>query len=175
MAGFVILARIAGIQPVDIGQQQQQIGADHRGDTGGKPVIVAKADFGGGDGVVLIDHRHRPEVQQRGHGGAGVQMPATGLGILRRQQDLRHADIVAGKRLAPGMRQNDLASGRRRLLFLKRQVAPVDAKLAAAKRDRAAGHNDDMLAVAAQHGDVTCHAGDPVGIHPVAGLIHQQR
>jgi hypothetical protein len=34
------------------------VGLHHLRDTGGEAVIVAEADFGGGDGVVLVNHRN---------------------------------------------------------------------------------------------------------------------
>jgi hypothetical protein len=46
------------VEPVDIGEQHQQVGAGHGRDARRQPVIVAIADFGGGDRIVLVDDRH---------------------------------------------------------------------------------------------------------------------
>ena len=54
-----IAARIGGVEAVDVGQQHQQVGADHLRHAGGQPVVVAVADLLGGHGVVLVDHRRR--------------------------------------------------------------------------------------------------------------------
>ena len=59
-----VALRRRGVEPVDVGKQDEQVGADHGGDAGGEPVIVAIADFGGRDGVVLVDDRHGPELEQ---------------------------------------------------------------------------------------------------------------
>ncbi len=61
--GARALARRLVVEPVDVGEQHQEIGAHHGGDAGGEPVVVAVADLGGGDGVVLVDHRHRAPFQ----------------------------------------------------------------------------------------------------------------
>ena len=56
-AGVLVLARIGGEQPRLIGQQDQQVSFDQRGDQRREVVVVADADFVGGDGVVLVDDR----------------------------------------------------------------------------------------------------------------------
>ena len=169
------LTRVRGIEPVDIRQQHQKVGADHRRHTGGQPVIVAEADFGCRHRVVLVDNRHRAELEKRAHRGARVQVPAAGLGVLRRQQDLRHTDAMRRQRLAPGMRQRDLAGGGGGLFFLERQLAAVDAKLAPAERDRPARDDDDILAGLAQHGDIAGDTGKPGGVHRAMRILDQKR
>ena len=42
----------------------------------------------------------------------GVEVAAARLGIVERQQDLRHGDAVARQRLLVGVRELDLAGGR---------------------------------------------------------------
>ena len=140
-----VLARVGGVEPVDVGEQHQHIGTGHLGDAGGQPVVVAKADLGGGDGVVLVDDRNGTEGQQLGEGGARVQMPPALLGIVEGQQDLRNGDAVARQRLLIGMGQPDLPGGSRRLLFFEAQTAPGEAEMAAADRDRPGGDEDHLL------------------------------
>ena len=53
-----------GVEPVDVGEQHQQVGADHGGDARGEPVVVAVADLAGGDGVVLVDDGHGAQLEQ---------------------------------------------------------------------------------------------------------------
>ena len=50
--------RIRGVQPIDVGQQDQTIGAGHLCDARRQPVIVAVTDFSRRHGIVFIDHRH---------------------------------------------------------------------------------------------------------------------
>ena len=86
-SGTQLRLRIAGgrrvVEPVDVGEQHQQIGARHGGDARGEAVVVAVADFVGGDGVVLVDHRHRAPFQQLVDGGARVEIAAALLGVLQ--------------------------------------------------------------------------------------------
>ena len=61
-SGMNVASRVAcrrrGVEPVDVGQQHQQVGAHHGRDARRQPVVVAVADFGGRDRVVLVDDRH---------------------------------------------------------------------------------------------------------------------
>ena len=175
MARCPIVPRVAGIKPVNIGEQQQQIGADHRRDTRGKAVIVAKPDFRRCNGIVFIHDRHRAEREKRRHGGARIEMPSAGFGVLGRQQNLRDPYVVCRKRLAPGMCKRHLPGGGGGLLFLDGKRAPVDAKAAASESDGAAGNDDDILALFPKIGDVAGHPGKPFGIHGIAGFVDQQR
>jgi hypothetical protein len=47
------------VQAVDVGKEQQGVGADQRGHQRGERVVVADADLLGGDGVVLVDDRQQ--------------------------------------------------------------------------------------------------------------------
>ena len=80
--------RRRGVEPVDVGEQHQQVGAHHGRDARGQPVIVAIADLGGRDRVVLVDDRHRLHLEQRRDGGARVEIAAALLGVAERHQDL---------------------------------------------------------------------------------------
>ena len=140
-----IVARVGRVKAVDIGQQHQHVGARHLRDAGGEAIIVAKADLGSGDRVVLVDDRHGAEAEQLGEGGAGIEMAASLLGVFQGQQDLRHRDAVASQRLLIGMRKTDLAGRRRGLLFLETQGATAQAEMAAPDRDRAGRDDDDLL------------------------------
>ena len=124
-----IAARIGGVEAVDVGQQHQHVGADHLRDARRQPVVVAEADFGRGDRVVLVDHRHGAQRQQLREGGAGVEVAAALLGVVRGQQDLRHGDAVARQRFLVGVRQADLAGRGRGLLLLQPQGAAAQPEM----------------------------------------------
>ena len=55
--GRGVLARIGGIQAVDVGKQDKDVGAHHRRDPGGEAIVVTESDLVGRDRVVLVDHR----------------------------------------------------------------------------------------------------------------------
>ena len=80
---------IGGIKPVHIRQQDQPVRAHHGGDARGQPVIVAEADFRGRHRVVLVDHRHRAQIEQGLQGGAGIEIAVALFGIAEGQQHLR--------------------------------------------------------------------------------------
>ena len=55
-SGFGLRRR--GVEAVDVGEEHEAIGADHRRDARGEAVVVAVADFGGRHRVVLVDDGH---------------------------------------------------------------------------------------------------------------------
>ena len=124
------------IKPVDIGQQDQQIGARHGGDARGEAVIVAIADFVGRNRVVLVDHGHRAPFQKLGDGRAGVEIAAALLGVLQCHKNLSGADAVSAKHLRPDPRQRDLAHRSGALAFLELQGAARQFQPAAPQRNR---------------------------------------
>ena len=75
------LARVAVVQTVDIGEQQDSIGPGGLRNARGKPVVIAEADFLGRDAVVLIDHRQCACLQQPGEGGRGIEIASAILEI----------------------------------------------------------------------------------------------
>ena len=107
--GACVALRRLVVEPVDVGQQHQEIGAHHGGDARGEPVVVAVADLGGRDRVVLVDHRHAAPFQQLGDGRARVEIAAALFGVAERDQHLAGGDAVRAERLRPGARQRDLA------------------------------------------------------------------
>ncbi len=44
-----VLGGRGGIEPVDVGEEHEQVGAGHGGDASSEPVIIAIADFRRGD------------------------------------------------------------------------------------------------------------------------------
>jgi hypothetical protein len=69
-------------------EQHQQPGLEHRGDEGGEVVVVAVRQLVGRDGVVLVDDRDRPEVEQPLERGAGVEVAAAADEVVLGEQDL---------------------------------------------------------------------------------------
>jgi hypothetical protein len=143
----------ARVKPVDVGKQHQQIGAHHRGDAGGEPVIVAIADFAGRDRVVLIDHRHGAELEQRADRRAGIEIAAPLLGVAERQQDLAGGSAIA-EYFRPGPRERDLADSGRGLALFELQRALGQAENAAPERDGAGRDQQDLAPAAGKLRDV---------------------
>ena len=165
---------IGAVEPVDVGKEQQQVGPDHLGDARREPVIVAVAQFVGGDAVILVDHRQRALGEQHGDGGAGVQPAAAALGILEGEQELRGRDAVRREGGFPGLHQQNLAGGGRGLLVVEPRRA-LQAEMPPAERDRAGGDDHHLLARLAQRRDVVREPGQPGRTHAARMLDQQGR
>ena len=83
--------RVGGVKSVDVGQQDQLVRLDHLRDAqAARRSLSPKRRFRrSGDGVVFIDDRNAPQAQQRVQRLAGVQIAATVLEVVQRQQQLR--------------------------------------------------------------------------------------
>ena len=163
VAGVGVAAGVGGVEAVDVGQQDQLVGLDHFGDAGGEAVVVAEADFGGGDGVVFVDDGDAAERQQGAEGLAGVEVAAAVLGVAQGQQELGGGEVVGGQRLGPGLGEADLADGGGGLFFLQFQAFLGEAEGAPGQGDGAGGDDDDFGAALAQGGDVGGDAVEPGG------------
>jgi hypothetical protein len=135
--GIRIKMRWGGVEPIDIGKKHEQISTGHGGNTGRQTVIVAIADFGGSDGIVLIDDRHGAHLQELADRRAGVEVTAPLFGITERQKDLSGNDLVRRQAFGPGAGQRDLANGRRCLAFLQLQRAGREIEHRTAERNGA--------------------------------------
>ena len=78
-------------QAIDIRQQNHPTGASRLRHAGCEPVIVAKADFFGGDAVIFIDDGNRPCTQKAVERGRNVQIAAAILQIIKRHEHLRRS------------------------------------------------------------------------------------
>ena len=152
-----------GVEAVDVGEQDQEIGAHHGGDAGGKAVVVAVADLGGGDGVVLVDHRHGAELEQGGDGRAGVEVAAALLGVAGGEQDLPGGDADLAQHLGVGAGERDLADGGGGLALLELERPGRQGKHAAAERDGAGGDHQNVAAAGGEAADVLGQRLQPGG------------
>ena len=111
-----VLARIGGVQPFLVGQQHQQVRLHQVGDLGRQVVVVANADFFGGDGVVFIDNRHHLLLEKGIQGVARVQVARPVGKIGAGEQHLGDAGIVDGEDLLVHSHQARLADRGQHLL-----------------------------------------------------------
>ena len=109
-----VAAGRAVVEAVDVGEQDQQVGVDEVGDQRGEPVVVAEADLGGGDGVVLVDDRHDAELEQLGEGLVGVAVVGAPGHVVDGEQHLAGHDAVPGELLLVAVGQQALARPTRR-------------------------------------------------------------
>ena len=95
--GGLVEPGVGGEEPRRVGEEHQQVGADQVGDEGGQAVVVAEADLVVGDGVVLVDDRHHPEVEQAPQGLAGVEVLGAVDEVVGGEQHLAGHQAVAGR------------------------------------------------------------------------------
>ncbi len=83
-SGMKRALRFSGIgivETVDIGQQDQRVGADQLGHQCREPVVVTEPDLVGGHGVVLADDRHGAQDAQPVQGALRVQLCCTRIAM----------------------------------------------------------------------------------------------
>ena len=85
---------------VDVGEQDEQAGVEQDRDLGGEEVVVAEGDLVGGGGVVLVDDRDHPPLDQPAQGLARVQVVGAGGDVGRGQQHLGGARAAARRAAA---------------------------------------------------------------------------
>ena len=138
------LARIAVVQAVDVGQQHQQIGVHQVAGQRGQPVVVAEADLGGGDGVVLVHDRDDAELEQPGEGPVRVAVVAAPGHVVDGQQHLPDPQAVRRERVAVAGHQQALADRRGRLLGGQVTRPRAQPHRRQPGRDRAGGDQHDL-------------------------------
>ena len=171
--------RVAGggrrVEPVDIGEQHQDVCPDHGGDAGGETVVVAVADLAGRDRVVLVDHRHGADFEELEHRGAGIEVAAALLGVLRRHQDLAGRNAVMAERLSPVARQGDLPHGGGGLALLQPERAWRVAEHRPPQSDGARRNHEDIHAPRMQIGDVLGESREPGMAQATARAVDEKR
>src|SRR6201996_8347814 len=90
------LTRVAVVQTVDVGEQDQRAGPGDVRDQRGQPVVVAEPDLVGGHRVVLVDDRQHVQLQQPVQGPLRVPVVGPPHQVVGGQQHLADADVVAG-------------------------------------------------------------------------------
>ncbi len=87
---FGFCCGVVVVQAVDIGQEDQQVGAAEHGNDGGERIVVAqnlmlpRFDFRVGDRVVFVDHGHHAHPEQSRKGAAQIVRPVRVLHVFPR-------------------------------------------------------------------------------------------
>ena len=148
------LSGAAGVHAFDLGQEDEQPGADEDCDVGGERVVVAEGDLVGRRRVVLVDDRHRSCVEQRLERVPGVHVGGTVGDVIAREEHLRREQVLSRERVLPAALQPALSERRRRLELRHRARAPVEPEVGEPERDRARGDDCNRLAAADDPGDL---------------------
>ncbi len=138
-------ARVTVIEPLDVGEQHEQVCVEQVRDQGGEPVVVADPDLVGGHGVVLVDHREDAELEQAVEGPLGVAVVRPTHHVVGGEQHLPDGDAVPGERLRVAVHQDALTDAR--CCLLGGQVARTSREPERHEpgRDGARGHQDDLV------------------------------
>ena len=166
---------IGRVQAVNVGEQHQAIGARHLRHARGQPIVVAVADLGRGNRVVLVDDRDRAETQQRRERIARIQVTPPHFGIAERQQHLCNREVMLLEHFLPRVREANLPDRGRGLAFLQLEFPGSQAELTAPERDRPGGNQHDLLAALAQRGDIRRQRLEPGAVQPPRRTLHEQR
>ena len=126
-------ARVGVVQPVDVGEQHQQVGVDQVRDQRGQPVVVAEPDLGGRHRVVLVDDREHAELEELGEGLVGVAVVRAPGHVVDGEQHLAGHDAVPRQLLGVAVHQQPLADRRRGLLGRERPGPALQAAAAPAR------------------------------------------
>ena len=156
-----VAARVAGVEPLDVREDHEQVRADEDGDGRRERVVVADADLVHRDGVVLVDHRDHPVLQQRRQRVLRVDEAAPVGEVAAGEQHLGHLEPVAAEGLLPGGHQVALADGGRGLLLGDRARAPRQLQPRRAGGDRPGGDDDRLAAARGEAGDPRGERVDP--------------
>ena len=156
-------ARIGGEQAVDVRQQDEQVGADEDRHLRGEEVVVAEGDLVGRRRVVLVDDRDDAPVEQPAQRLARVEVVGARAHVEEGQQHLRARHAALAQQLVVDAVELALAHGAGGLEVLDRGGARRQAHELDAARDRARGHDDDVVARGVAGGDPIADARQDVG------------
>ncbi len=140
-------------------------------DEGGEPVVVAEAQFDGRDGVVLVDHRDRPERTQPVEGALRVAMLNAPADVVGGEQHLAHGAVVAGEGGAPGVSEGELPDAGRSLLRREITRPTRETERCEPGTDRTRGDHDDTRTRADPGLDGIDETIEPATVEPT----HQAR
>ena len=140
-------AGVGIVEPVGVGEQHEQIGAEQVRDKRGKAVVVAVADLVVGDGVVLVDDRHDAEVEEAPHRLARVQVLASVAKVVRHEEHLAGEQPLLAERVVVDAHQTMLADRGERLERRRvRGPATGGPHRRDARGHRARGDDDHVVA-----------------------------
>ena len=167
---------IAIVESVDVGQQHDAVRPGRLRDARREPVVVAEADFGGRDAVILVDDRHNAQREQPVERRRGVEVAATMFEVVEGDEHLCRGQSLGAEQFGPDLRQRDLSRRGGGLRILQaRAPALGEPQPPRAQRDRARRHDRDLLPGARTRGDIGGDPSDPVAPHRAIGIDEQRR
>ena len=170
-----VAARVGGVEPVDGGQQDEQVGADEHGDLRGQEVVVAEGDVRGRRRVVLVDDRDDAPGQQPREGLAGVEVLGAGADVVEGQQHLGARQSAVAQQLVVDPVELALPDRAGGLEVLDRGRAGAEPHDLQPPGDRAARDDDDLVARRVALGDDVADPGEDVRAQRAVVARHHPR
>lgn len=158
---------VAVVEPVHVGEQDEQVGADQVGDEGGEAVVVAEADLVGGHRVVLVHDRHGAHGEQLVQRAVGVAVVRPAAHVVGGEQHLADPYAVPGEGGRVAGDEQTLADAGGGLLPRQVPGPPGEPERCQAGGDGAGGDQDDLLGGRALLGPARLGQHVHEGVHPV--------
>ena len=107
------MAGVGGVETVNVGQNQQQVGVHQVGNQRRQAIVIAEdsADFVHGHHVVFVEKRHHTQLQQTLEGVANIKVGLAIGQVANGEQRLGHGDAVDGELLLIYLHQSALPHG----------------------------------------------------------------
>src|SRR5260221_10617978 len=173
-AGSHVPAWVGGIEPVNVGEQHQRVGAYHLGDPRSEAVVVTETNLRSCHRVVLVDDGNGAEGEKLVQRRARVEVTAALLGVVGGEQYLRDGDAVLGEGFLVGVRQANLTSGGGGLLLLELEGGADEAEMAAADGDGAGGDDENILTAGAAAREILHERLEPAAADIAARLVDEE-
>ena len=164
------ILRRSRVQPLDVGEQHEQVGADEHRDLRREEVVVAEGDLVGRRRVVLVDDRQHAPLEQLAERLARVEVVRPRAHVEERQQHLRARDPAVAQQLVVDAVELALPDGARGLQLLDRPRPDRQVHHPHPARDRAARDEHDVVTLRVARRRLGADALDDVGAQ-LAGVL----
>ena len=151
--GGIVLAGIAVVKTVDVGDEHQRLCIHQIGDNSGKIVVVAYIASGqlvNGDRVVFVDDGDDSHIDQSGHAVNDILSVMLVFHIIAGEKHLRCLHAVFGKNFVVEKHQLTLAHGSHCLTACRIGGSLLKSHLAYAHSQSAGGDKNDLSAAVAE-------------------------
>jgi hypothetical protein len=168
-----IPARVSGVQPLLIGQDDQRIRFNQVRHQGAQGVVVPELDFVVDNGVVLVDDRQHPQFQKRQQGRARIQVALAIRQVGVGQQNLGTSHPVFTQLGFVHLRQAHLTHGRRSLQFMDFTGPRVPTEPLHAFGDCAARNHHHLATITRKRGKLATPFPDRYFIESAPFIGHE--
>ncbi len=160
--GGGVETRIGAVEAFLVGKNDQGLGFDQVGYQRTEGVVVAKLDFIGDHGVVLVDDGHHIEVEQGLQGRARIEVARAVRHIVMGQQYLRGFQAVIEESRFIGLCQPHLTDGGGGLQVVHGVRADGPAQTLHAGGNGAGRHQQDLAPFGMQGSDLSSAIRDEI-------------